>query len=123
MAAPDTVTVWFPVDPEHERRRLLEAMEHHLAMVEYAQERAADWLAMQGYRLPPREAKKLDALRARFAREWAAAVRGLRIEHVGAPQGKVAPPEAHAHFAKTGQPLVTVEREDGLVTSESRSRH
>jgi hypothetical protein len=118
------VTVWMRIDPEYDRKEILRRFDMGMNSIWYAPKWGQERLAEQGYRIRPRDLKRLEQLRAKFESEWKDLVSTMTIEHVGAPKGAVPSPEVVAAMEKLppGQCLVE-DPEETPVTTESRSRH
>jgi hypothetical protein len=110
------LTAWLPVDPERVRAKLAR---YGTASPAYIEDCEKD-LALQGYRFNPRQLTKLKAATEKYCALWDEVTKGLGLERVGPPQGKVAPPEA-AEYLSRGLCLVTEAADDPSL--EPRSRH
>jgi hypothetical protein len=111
------VTVWMPVDPDRLVAKLRSYGRGSLAYIEDVEKD----LGRQGFAFDPKKIAKLKRATEKYEALWFEIMDGMTTVHVGPPQGKVAPPEAHEFYRRTGKCLVT--EDDELVAAESRSRH
>jgi hypothetical protein len=125
MSAGERYTFWFRVDPEEDRRRLIERVGQYVNWTGNVIAQADETLRQQGYRIHPEDFEAMTAMIDRFRERLERQVRRARIEHIGPPQGKVAPPEVEAAFRADPmrKTAVVTKDDDAPVTTRSRSRH